>query len=155
MTYGGGFLYKLVFTEWRLCVSQNGVLGRGCYITSFSPSDVTAFHRIWVESGMIIIIYGLALSNWSIRTYDQVVNHVYTSDHVVILGAAMCLFTHNNLNILIQPTAADTRRSINVGLKLGQRRRRWTNVKPTMIERLVSAGRPLPYQTQDIDPKSK
>ena len=36
----------------------------------------------------------------------------------------------SNLNILIQPTAADTRRSINVGLKFGQRHKRWTSVKP-------------------------
>ena len=100
---------------------------------------------------MIIIIYGLALSYWNIRTGDQVVNHV--SDHLVILSAAMCLSAHN-LNILIQPTAADTRRLINVGLKLGQRRGWWTNVKPTLIQRLVSAGRPLQYQTQDIDLKS-
>ena len=97
---------------------------------------------------MIIIIYGLALSYWSIRTDDHVVNHVYKSDNVVILGAAMCLFTHN-LNI--QPTAADTRRPINVGLKFGQRRRRWTNVNPTLIQRLVSAAGLVPYQTQDID----
>ena len=46
MKYGGGFLYNLVFNEWRHCVSQNEVLGRLCYITLFSPSDVTAFHRI-------------------------------------------------------------------------------------------------------------
>ena len=46
MKYGGGFLYNLVFTEWRHCVSQNEVWGRGYYITLFSPSDVTAFHRI-------------------------------------------------------------------------------------------------------------
>ena len=44
--YGGGVLYKLVFTEWRHCISQNDVWGRGCYVTLFSPSDVTAFHRI-------------------------------------------------------------------------------------------------------------
>ena len=37
---------NLVFTEWRHCVSQNEVWGRGCHITLFSPSDVTAFHRI-------------------------------------------------------------------------------------------------------------
>ena len=49
----------------------------------------------------------------------------------------------SNLNILIQPTAADTRRSINVGLKLGQRRRNWTNVEATLIQRLVSAGGPF------------
>ena len=36
---------------------------------------------------------------------------------------------------------ADTRRWIIVGLTLVQRRRRWTNVKPTLIKRLVSAGR--------------
>ena len=46
MKYGGEFLYNLVFSEWRHCVSQNEVWGRGCYITLFSPSDVTAFHRI-------------------------------------------------------------------------------------------------------------
>ena len=46
MKYGEGVLYNLVFTEWRHCVSQNEVWGRGCYITLFSPSDVTAFHRI-------------------------------------------------------------------------------------------------------------
>ena len=44
--YGGDFLYNLVFTEWRHCVSQNEVWWRGCYITLFSPSDVIAFHRI-------------------------------------------------------------------------------------------------------------
>ena len=57
----------------------------------------------------------------------------------------------SNLNILIQPTAADVQ-SILLGLKLGQRRTRCTNVKPTLILRLVSAVRPIPYQTQDIDP---
>ena len=36
---------------------------------------------------------------------------------------------------------ADTRRLINVGLTLVQYRRRWTSVKPTLIKRLVSAGR--------------
>ena len=46
MKYGGGFLCNLVFTEWRHCISQNEVWGRVCYITLFSPSDVTAFHRI-------------------------------------------------------------------------------------------------------------
>ena len=31
MKYGGGLLYNLVFTEWRYCVSQNEVWGRGVY----------------------------------------------------------------------------------------------------------------------------
>ena len=35
---------------------------------------------------------------------------------------------------------ADTRRFINVGLTFVHRLRRWTNVKPTWIQRLVSAG---------------
>ena len=29
MKYGGGFLYNLIFTEWRHCVSQNEVWGEG------------------------------------------------------------------------------------------------------------------------------
>ena len=36
---------------------------------------------------------------------------------------------------------ADTRRRINVDLTLVHRLRRWTNGKPTLIPRLVSAGR--------------
>ena len=105
-----------------------------CFNLSWIRND---YHNIWPSP-----FY------WSISTGDQVVNHVYTS-HVVILGAAMCLSTHN-LNILIPPTVADTRRSINVGLMLCQSRRRWTNVKPTLIQRLVSAGRPLPLTQSRI-----
>ena len=67
MKYGGGFLYNLVFTEWRHCVSQNEVWGRGCYITLFSPSDVTAFHRIvyqyWhIRCSFLHITCGLTLA---------------------------------------------------------------------------------------------
>ena len=39
---------------------------------------------------------------------------------------------------LVYPAA--TRGLINVGLTLVQRRRRWANVKPTWIQRHVSAG---------------
>ena len=49
MKYVRGFSYNLVFTEWRHCASQNKVWGRGCYITLFSPSDVTAFHRYMIN----------------------------------------------------------------------------------------------------------
>ena len=54
MKYGRGLLYNLVFTEWRHCVTQNEVWGRGCYITLFSPSDVTAFHRMKYGGGGVI-----------------------------------------------------------------------------------------------------
>ena len=68
--YGGGFLYNLVFNEWRHCVSQNEVCGRGCYITLFSPSDVTAFHRV----------------NWSIlNTYACL--YLYLIMYIVVLTA--------------------------------------------------------------------
>ena len=33
-----------------------------------------------------------------------------------------------------------TRRLINVGLTMVQRRRRWINTEPILIQRLVSAG---------------
>ena len=62
MKYGGGFLYNLLFTEWLHCVSQNEVCGRGCYITLFSPSDVTAFHRIsCVQVNLVVQISELIL----------------------------------------------------------------------------------------------
>ena len=43
-------------------------------------------------------------------------------------------------NTIILP--ANTIQCINVGLMLVQRRRRWTNIKPTLDQRLVFAGRP-------------
>ena len=51
---GEGVLYNLVFTEWGHCVSQNKVWG--CYIglTLFSPSDVTACHRINFATSFLI-----------------------------------------------------------------------------------------------------
>ena len=36
---------------------------------------------------------------------------------------------------------ADTRRWNNVGWMLGQRRRRWANIQPTLFQRLVPAGK--------------
>ena len=47
-------LYNLVFTELRHCVLQNEVWGRECYITSFSPSDVTTFHRMKYGGGGVV-----------------------------------------------------------------------------------------------------
>ena len=43
--HGGGFLYNLVFTGWRHCVSQNEVWGRGCYITFFHRVTSLRFTR--------------------------------------------------------------------------------------------------------------
>ena len=68
--YGGGFLYNLVFTEWVHCVSQNEVWGTGCYITLFSPSDVTAFHRMRYGEGGVIYpcfhrVTSLRFTKWS------------------------------------------------------------------------------------------
>ena len=47
MKYGEGVSYNIIFTECRHWVSQNEEWERGSYITLFSPSDFTAFHRIW------------------------------------------------------------------------------------------------------------
>ena len=46
-------------------------------------------------------------------------------------------------------STVDIRRWINVGLKLAHRLRRWTNVKPTLLQRLVSAGS-QPYNDEYI-----
>ena len=58
---GKGMLYNLVFTEWRHCVSENELWGRGCYIALFSPSDVTAFHRMNYGEG---VLYNLVFTEW-------------------------------------------------------------------------------------------
>ena len=43
---------------------------------------------------------------------------------------------------------ANTRRWTNVGLMLAHRLRRWANIKPTLIQRLVFAGRALQHLQQ-------
>ena len=73
--YGGVFLYNRVFIEWRHYVSQNEVWGRGCYITLFSPSDVTAFHRIvWIACLCYCqLCYDLFLGLWIIVEAQSVI----------------------------------------------------------------------------------
>ena len=53
-----------------------------------------------------------------------------------------CSLTWSQLHLHMEycHNPADTRCWINAGLTLVQRRRRWTNVKPTLIQHLVSAG---------------
>ena len=46
-------------------------------------------------------------------------------------------FMNDFLDIII---AADARRSTNVSLMLAHRLRRWANIKPTVVHRLVSGG---------------
>ena len=43
------------------------------------------------------------------------------------------------LNSLTKPVTESTRRSANSGLMLGQRRRRWHNIKPEFGERIIIA----------------
>ena len=74
MKYEGGVLYNLVFTEWRHCISQNKVWGRGSYITLFSPSDVTAFHRIQLFSPHIP-------TSWTARSKQSPLIGVLQSGH--------------------------------------------------------------------------
>ena len=66
-----------------------------------------------------------------------------TGWHVTIL---MIIFSLADIHLsqlihLWQAVIGATRRLSNVGLKLGQRRRRWPNVNPTLDHRLMSAGR--------------
>ena len=42
--------------------------------------------------------------------------------------------------VLVSGTPENTRRQTNVGLMLGHRLRRWPNIKPTLVWRLVFAG---------------
>ena len=46
-------------------------------------------------------------------------------------------------DLLLCDIPADTKRCINGGLTLVQRRGRWTHVKPTLIQRVVFAGMAL------------
>ena len=41
---------------------------------------------------------------------------------------------------LLQGYTANTRHSTNAGLMLAQHLRRWTNIKPTLVQRLVLTG---------------
>ena len=85
MKYGGGFLYNLVFTEWRHCVSQNEAWGMGCYITLFSPSDVTAFDRMKYGGGFL---YNLVFTEW---------RHCVSQNEVWGVGCYITLFSPSDV----------------------------------------------------------
>ena len=55
--------------------------------------------------------------------------------HLWIFNSLLSMGNHYN--------PVDTRRWINVGLKLVHWLRCWTNVKPTLIQHIVSAGNPV------------
>ena len=147
MKYGGGFLYNLVFTEWRHCVSQNEVWGRGCYIILFSPSDVTAFHRIW----KIIPAKHNVMPNFRLMS-DQSqkywLNIKPTMGHCLVFTPTVfdvepTLYQHcvkSDVKPTLGHCPAYSRRWANVVLTLGHRLRRLPNVKTTLAQRLVFAG---------------
>ena len=60
--------------------------------------------------------------------------------HYLIQECAAKLSKTQRISSKIWLSPADTRRWINVGLTLVHRLRRWTNGKPTLNQRLVSAG---------------
>ena len=62
--------------------------------------------------------------------------------HVAFLSIVFSTGLFSRIHIYIIYIPADTKRWINVGLASVQRRR-WTNVKPTLIQRIVSAERPI------------
>ena len=58
-----------------------------------------------------------------------------------VLSSVLSTFNiHRPLCVMIDTPPANTTRSPNVGLALGQRRRRWTNAKPTLGERVTLLG---------------
>ena len=70
MKYGEGFLYNLVFTEWRPCVSQNEVWGRGVILTL----NTSLFHPS-CSSGKIDLCSGLVLYNFLFTEWRHCVSH--------------------------------------------------------------------------------
>ena len=93
MKYGGGVLYNLVFTEWRHCVSQNEVWGRGCYITFFSPSDVTAFYRIQNFLLYVFVFVNELLSMITTRWFLSSVHGVPVTRIIINLGPVSTSFS--------------------------------------------------------------
>ena len=82
--------YYLIFTEWRHYVSQNEVWGRGSYITLFSPSDVTAFHRIIGRLGLFFTPFEDQTAQVTIptRSADRSVSRKTLTQRWLIVGPA-------------------------------------------------------------------
>ena len=62
MKYGRGFLYNLVFTEWRHCVSQNEVWGKGVlYKLVFTEwRHCVSQNEVWGKG----VLYKLVFTEW-------------------------------------------------------------------------------------------
>ena len=63
--------------------------------------------------------------------------------HIVVLSSLELMLNARKLNSYISATwscvTASTRRENNVGLMLGQRHRRWPNIKPALNQSVVFA----------------
>ena len=70
----------------------------------------------------------------------------------------MCLYNYipNECTYLhVSSNPANTRRWGNVGFMLGQRRRRWANIKPTLAQRLVFAGNTIIWRIRTFEHKGE
>ena len=113
------------------------VWGRARYLSVTEAPHNTDFHT-WMGKKQFCFFQTAETGN---RTPDSSVkgsgaNHypraparVWNKTSILLLNVHQC-----------QCGPADTRRWINVGLTLVHRLRSWTNVKPALIQRLVSAG---------------
>ena len=81
------------------------------------------------------VFVGVEYHTWAKR-FSTV--NLITVVSYIILSMGITLFFYHSIGLRHIP--ANSRRSPKVGLMLGQRRRRWTNIEPTLGERLVFAG---------------
>ena len=96
--------------------------------------------QAWSTS-QILFFPGDPIGVFSVSLHPLSIPH-HVVLHVIGLCARLVRWrrSHSTYSFALPSSPADTKRSINVGLAFVKRRRRWTNVKPTLIQRLVSAG---------------
>ena len=72
---GEGFYITLFSPSDVTAFHKNEVWRRGCYITLFSPSDVTAFHRIVVV--VVVVFYFVFSRPWAHSTKQSHMLYTY------------------------------------------------------------------------------
>ena len=92
----------------------------------------------WVKDSCLLAIWHNSYQ--PIRKLNLLSSRPANTRHRYNVGLPSATLAQHYDNIVLTGYPANTRHWDSVGLLLGQRRRRWTNIKPTLAQCIVLAG---------------
>ena len=115
-----------------------------CWIELFEISE----REYWCDKGVYKFVRDICFGLWQFKTAAP--THQLTRGQGVVIGLVESVM-RSHIDPVLVAHQPNTRRWTNADLVLGQRRRRWSNIKLALVQCLVFAGVPsddqIPVQT--------